>query len=271
MTVESYLRSVGIRGYQPRKAFWERLTAKHGPIAKKVADAISAREEGHDVDVYSLKNNTLSLSIDVTSQYHNQMYSEFLSWFLRRKFPKPKSLLDVGCDNGILSCFYAMLYPEAEVVGIDRCERGIACACQLASMLELTNIRFEVRDLLNLEEASPDQSFDLIVSTAVFHEVLNFPEEFPEGRSGSIEGKKDELEDSVRIVADLAKLLEGQVGTFVSMERWGDAASLAWWIRVLNRAGLDVEQSHLLRFYDMDGERERLPILLATRNEHRTL
>lgn len=265
MTVESYLRSVGIRGYQPRKVFWERLRKKHGPIAKKVGDAISAREEGHDVDVYSLKNNTLSLSIDVTSQYHSQMYQKFLSWFLRRKFPKPKSLLDVGCDNGILTCFYARLYPEAEVVGIDKCEQGIACACQLASMLDLANVRFEVRDLLNQEEAFPDQSFNLIVATTVFHEVLDFPEDFPEGRSGSIEEKKNEWEDSVRIVANLVKRLEDHVGTFVSMERWGDAATLAWWIRLLNRAGLEVERSHLLRFYDMDSERETLPIVIATR------
>ncbi|MFQ5656793.1 MAG: methyltransferase domain-containing protein [Candidatus Methylomirabilales bacterium] len=247
--VESYLKSVGMRGYQTRKAFWKKLRERHGPIAEKVARAISAREEGDDVDVYSLKNKTLSLSIDITSQYCTEMYKEFLRWFVRRKFPKPRFLLDVGCDNGSLTCFYAILYPKAEVVGIDRCERGIACARQLASRLDLANVRFEGHDLLSLEGAFPDQSFDLIVSTTVFHEVVGYPEDFP-----------------VKIVMDLARRFD-EAGIFVSMERWDDAAALARWIWLLKQAGLDVEESYPLRFTGMDGDRQMLPIVVARRNQ----
>jgi SAM-dependent methyltransferase len=271
-SVESYLRSVGIGGHRERDAFWKRLREKHGPIAEQVAHAISAREEGEEVDVYPLKNATLAVSIDVTSQYYNQMYTEFLNWFRREKFPEPTCLLDVGCDNGILTCFYASLHPRAEVVGIDKCEQGIVCARELAHRVKLANVRFEVCDLQSLEGAFPEQSFDLIMSTAVFHEVPEFPEDVPDSGCGSIAtGPGDS--DCARIVADLASLLRYGTGTMVSMERCADAEILGWWIRVLNQAGLsvDVDRSTLLTYNNMYNERETLPLVVAVRSRHLTV
>lgn len=270
--IESYFRGVGMDADLDRKAFQQRLSAKHGRIADTIADAISAREEGEDVDVYALKNNTLALSIDVTAQYCRRMYEEFLVWFLRARFPKPQSLLDVGCDNGILTCFYATVYPEAEVVGIDRCEQGIGCARELAGRLNLANVRFVTRDLLNLDGVFPDQSFDLIVSTTVFHEVLEVPEDLSEISIDAITIGPDES-DCVKVVTGLSQLLREETGHWLSMERWPDASSLAWWIRLLNQAGLSVtaDQSRLLTFCTVDGEQESLPILVATRQRHPTV
>ncbi len=269
-TVESYLRSVGMGEYQDRNVFWARLREKHGPIAEQVAQAISAREEGEDVDVYPLKNTSLALSTDVTSQYCNQIYRVFLSWFCRERFPAPSSVLDVGCDNGILTCFYAMRYPEAEVVGVDKSEQGLACARELADRLHIANVRFEVCDLQDVQGSFPEQVFDLILSTTVFHEVLRFPEDLPESWGGSIGGIKMGSEDSnsVRIVTELVKLLCDETGIFVSMERCPDAEALAWWIRLLNQAGLkmDANRSALLSYHSLYGERETLPILVATRS-----
>jgi SAM-dependent methyltransferase len=270
--IESYFRGVGMDGDQDGKVFRQGLRAKHGRIADRIADAIAAREEGEDVDIYVLKNNTLALSIDVTAQYCRRMYEEFLVWFLRARFPKPQSLLDVGCDNGILTCFYATVYPEAEVVGIDRGDQGIACARELAGRLDLVNVRFEERDLLSLDDVFPDQSFDLIVSTTVFHEVLEAPTNLPEISIDAVTIGPDES-DSVKIVTDLSRLLREETGGWLSMERWPDASSLAWWIRLLNHAGLSVraDQSTLLTFCTVDGEQERLPILVATRQRRRAV
>lgn len=267
--VESYLRAVGIGRSQDRKAFREALRETHGRIADAIADAVAAREEGEDVDIYVLKNTTLALSIDVTSHYCSRMYEQFLAWFLRARFPTPKSVLDVGCDNGILTCFYATVYPEAEVVGVDKCAQGVGCARELSGRLKLANVRFEVRDLLNLEGVFPDQSFDLIVSSAVFHEVLEVPADVPGRSIETITIGPDDV-NSVKIVTDLARTLRGEAGRWLSMERWRDASSLAWWIRLLNEAGLSMiaDQSTLLEFRGWDGEQETLPILIATRHRH---
>ncbi len=258
--VESYLRRVGIGSMRDRNAFREELGKAHGLMGERVAAAISAREAGEDVDVYILKNATLALSVAVTSQYCSQMYTEFLRWFLGRRFPAPHTVLDVGCDNGVLTCFYATAYPEAQVVGIDRCAEGIACARELARRLNLANVRFEIRDLLDLGVMFPDGCFDLIVSSTVFHEVLEIPENVSEGEDAG----------SVQAVTGLAGLLRWETGIWVSMERWPDEATLAWWIRVLSRAGLTVVADHsaLVTFSDVDGEQETLPLIVATRRRY---
>lgn len=270
--VESYLRSVGIGGCQGHDVFWSWLRDKHGPTAEHVAQAISAREEGEDVDVYRPKNATLALSIDVTAHYYNQMYREFLTWFCRAQFATPKSLLDVGCDNGILTCFYAARFPAAKVVGIDKCEEGIACARELASRLKLTNAGFEVCDLRNLEGVFPEQSLDLAMSTTVFHEVLKFPGDFPDGGPAATSTKPEDA-DGIRILAELARRLRYGSGTLVSMERCDDAEALAWWIRVLNYAGLsvDTDRSTLLGYDNVYNERETLPLVVAMRSRHATV
>ncbi len=266
---ESYLRAVGIGGSREREAFRGPLRETHGRIADAIADAVAAREEGEDVDIYVLKNTTLALSTDVTSHYCSRMYKQFLIWFLRARFSTPKSVLDVGCDNGILTCFYATVYPEAEVVGVDKCAQGISCARELSGRLNLANVRFEVRDLLNLEGVFPAHSFDLIVSTTVFHEVLEVPADVPGRSIDAITTGPDDV-DSVRIVAELARMLRGETGRWLSMERWRDASTLAWWIRLINEAGLTMiaDQSTLLQFCGWDGEQEILPILIAMRHRH---
>lgn len=273
--VASYLGSVGIGETQERHLFWERLGRRHGPIAEDVARAISAREEGRDVDVYALKNKTLGLSIDVTAQYCQQMYAAFLSWFLRERFAEPTSLLDIGCDNGILTCFYGALYPRAAVVGIDRGERGIACARELAKRLRLANVRFETGDLLEPAGAFPDQDFDLIVSTTVFHELLEFPEDLAEDGSGTIHRVpvEPEVSEAAKILTRLVGLLSDEEGMMVSMERCRDAAGLAWWIRVLHKTGLRImtDRSTLLEFTDEDREPLALPILVAKRDRLSTV
>lgn len=266
--VESYLGTVGIGESQDGKVFRERLGKTHGPIGEQVAAAVSAREAGEDVNVYVLKNRTLRLSLDVTSQYCSQMYREFMSWFLRQTFTPPQCVLDVGCDNGVLTCFFATQYPEAEVVGVDRCAEGIACARELGRRLNLANVRFEIRDLLTLDSVFPDEFFDLIISSTVFHEVLEIPD--PDNVPGPTRTTTVGGEDSrsVRAATDLARLLRLGRGVWVSVERWPDAARLAWWMRVLNQAGLGIvaDQSTLLTFSNMDGEQEALPIVVAARH-----
>ncbi len=79
--------------------------------------------------------------------------------------------------------------------------------------------------------------------------------------------------DCARIVAKLASLLRYGTGTMVSMERCADAETLAWWVRVINEAGLsvDADRSSLLSYYNMYDEQETLPIVVATRSGHPTV
>jgi SAM-dependent methyltransferase len=76
--------------------------------------------------------------------------------------PAGARVLDVGCNVGHLTTWYAHRFPHLEFVGCDFVPEAIDYAARLAERLGLTNVRFAVADLT---DALPDGPFDAIVST----------------------------------------------------------------------------------------------------------
>ena len=82
--------------------------------------------------------------------------------------------LDIGCGNGPLAISLAQRYSEAEVVGIDSWGKGWGYSmricgenARLAGVDQRVSFRQGSASNLPLE----DESFDLVVSNLVFHEV----------------------------------------------------------------------------------------------------
>lgn len=73
-----------------------------------------------------------------------------------------KDVLDFGCGIGVLTIFYARLFPEKHFVGVDRSSASIVVAQEKADRLGLRNLRFECVDV----ETDPlSGSYDLVVAT----------------------------------------------------------------------------------------------------------
>ena len=95
-------------------------------------DAMNDRaQRGPGPPLYEAKNASLDLSLDIASRFDGDFSRKYLKWFLGEGFGAPKSILDIGCESGLLTCFYASVYPDAEVLGIDRCMTAIARAEEL--------------------------------------------------------------------------------------------------------------------------------------------
>ena len=75
------------------------------------------------------------------------------------------SLLDCGCGPGPLTQGLAQLVAPGEVVGCDLEPRMVARAERQAAAAGLTNLRFQVGDILGLP--FPDDTFDVVFSSAV--------------------------------------------------------------------------------------------------------
>jgi hypothetical protein len=73
-----------------------------------------------------------------------------------------KNVLDFGCGIGVLTIFYARLFPEKNFVGIDRSPASVVVAQEKADKLGLHNLRFECVDV---ETQSLSGSYDLVVAT----------------------------------------------------------------------------------------------------------
>lgn len=90
--------------------------------------------------------------------------------FIAEKFPhlKPQQILDMGCSAGSASVPYAEAFPDAEVHAIDVGSGMLRYAHARAEALGAA-VHFHQMDVAATR--FPDQSFDLIVSHNLMHEI----------------------------------------------------------------------------------------------------
>ena len=83
-------------------------------------------------------------------------------------------MLDIGCENGVTSCLLASVWPQAQIVAVDRSNPAISAGRQLAERLGLKNVTFEEADARNFLTRNQD-TFSIVVATLVMHELLKGP------------------------------------------------------------------------------------------------
>jgi 2-polyprenyl-3-methyl-5-hydroxy-6-metoxy-1,4-benzoquinol methylase len=76
-------------------------------------------------------------------------------------------VLDAGCGHGHVSVRIADAFPASRIVGYDRAPASIAAARSRAGRLGLTNARFEVHDIGDLEA----RAYDLLLALDVVHDL----------------------------------------------------------------------------------------------------
>jgi SAM-dependent methyltransferase len=107
----------------------------------------------------------------VSEHHASNVWREFASWLVNEDLPPPSDVLDLGCDNGVLTCLYATLWPKAKIVGVERSAAGVAAARELAKRLGLRNVSFEQSDARRFLDANMGR-FQIITATLVMHEFL---------------------------------------------------------------------------------------------------
>jgi SAM-dependent methyltransferase len=263
--VDVYFRQIGLKAPQRSAAFWKRVEKQYGPEAVAFGDAVERREAGEAIDPYPLKSVSRKFSIDVTSQYDSNRYRSYLKWFIAEDFGSPKRILDIGCDNGILTSFYAQQFPDAQVIGIDSCAKSLLIAESIASDLGLANVRFEKLRFGADRDEKIGQEFDLITASTVFHDVVDISvpdlyfnvDELSAPNSGDID-----------LLSRVGSLLSDK-GTLISLDRIGRPSQFWRWAQILQSANLfiDLNSSFIIFFKGPDGESEKMPITVGRRAE----
>jgi len=198
-------------------------------------------------------------------------------WFIREQFQlKGMSVLEVGCDNGILLCMLAALFSDTQFIGIDPCEQAIKIARERAKNLELTNIEFQTASVETFAKATDQSNFDLIFSVTVFHELLadglinRAGSIMRDSKSAfSIEEVDKEFTSQCIEVSELRILKDclSDDGKFISVDRWGTQNELLKWIRLNEKVGLScsIPSSNMIRYKDSLGKAEVLPLTVFTK------
>ena len=142
----------------------------------------------------------------------------------------PTSVLDIGCGDGLITNFYAFIYPQAEVIALDLCGLCLISTRTIAARLGLKNLQIVQGDASNLRSLFPGRTFDLVLARA-FSPFMN--------RCGCDRSLGDPIdavptsEKVPRIVQAIRHILNPINGRFISTENWTGTAALWCWASTL--------------------------------------
>lgn len=164
-TLREHLAWWGLRHFSSDRDYfaWQRQHLSSEEL-RQLALHVERKREGDHRDEIAFYDLTAHPKIYPVLYSQRYEYYEEIGVRITAHLGQAKDVLDFGCGLGVLTIFYARLFPEKNFVGVDRSSASIAVAREKAGKLGLHNLRFECVDV----EAEPlSGSYDLVVATHV--------------------------------------------------------------------------------------------------------
>lgn len=196
-----------------------------------------AQENGDDTDsnaFYDVKNDNFEKSMAITSIFDGYIIRSFCEWIDNHKNLFEGRILEVGCDNGVISCFLGKLFPDSEILSIDRNKAAIKNAIILKEKLGINNVTFLDVDLAGID----DSAFDTVFSARTMHE--NFSHFVGTCIDAPLE---EHSENCKELVLPYAKQLARCVkdgGNLISIERSGVNPLICGWMEAINECKFNI-------------------------------
>lgn len=86
------------------------------------------------------------------------------------KLEKGIEVLDLGCGRGLALILMAKNFPNSNFTGIDLSKEAIEFAKNEAKKNNLTNIKFEAKDLTNFNETAEENKYDFVTTFDAVHD-----------------------------------------------------------------------------------------------------
>ncbi|MFN3680838.1 MAG: methyltransferase domain-containing protein [Nitrospira sp.] len=165
--LHDHLTQWGLRRLTSTRAYlaWEQREASAEDLAH--FDRLAERRRGGDpLDDTAFYD--LSVQPPLFAVLHSQRYDYYqtVGKAIASRIREASTILDVGCGAGILTTFYARLFPDRRFVGIDRSSVSIQVATQKAKELGLGNVSFRWL-AIDSKASPPGETYDLILSSHV--------------------------------------------------------------------------------------------------------
>lgn len=159
-------------------------------------------------------NQNLELSLLTSSFYDRVFFRRVMDYLLRYESFWMGDILDMGCGNGVLSCFLARLHPGSSVTGVDLSHNAVSAADELAGRLHIENVRFTD------PKASEGKMYDTVLSSRTVHENVAVRPlcEKPETAVLSMEEQAERHKEYAKTLSAFVK----PQGYLISVERYED-------------------------------------------------
>lgn len=169
-----YVRELSMQTFRTSSSAYNHIESKIGKT--KTAEMVSwfNRRMQFDLekedDFYTYKNSDLTTSMLASEAFDTDYIRRMCNWIEDNRELFGETILDVGCDCGILTCYLAKTFPESRVVGIDRNENAILRAQELAEKLNVTNVSFQQANVYDYHER-----YETVLSTRLTQENVAEP------------------------------------------------------------------------------------------------
>ena len=270
--IGEFFEKLGILEENDRDEFFKKIDEKHKVNLTQDLDlAVALRKDKGNGKIYTVKNKDLETTMDFAGYYYD-LYRQFFAWFMDFKNSYDKNLdgkkiLDLGCDNGITTCFIANLYPNSEIIGVDKCKKGIKCAEEIAQKLGVENVKFEAVDAKKVDKFFKEEKFDLVLSNRSMLEITNLPKL---KSFWSI----DEVENSIVVANSVLKFFKSveKVMTndakLITFERLDGLEEILNFIKSMHASGLyaDTDAMCKIQFNELN-DVEQMPLIVFDKAE----
>lgn len=220
------------------------IKASDRQTAQSFLELIEYRSDDHTDDwnneeFYAQKNKNYSISQAITSAFDSDILRQVCNWIVANQKYFGKTILEVGCDCGVMSGFLGRLFPDANIVAIDRCEAAIVNAKKLAEKMNICNVSFKACDLRNM-----DGTFETVFSMRTVNEN-GIPDD-ESMRDYEIKDLSEQADVQSAFLSDYCHNLRMRMekgGRLISIERmWRDAVLLGW-MEALHNNGMTFDLS----------------------------
>jgi SAM-dependent methyltransferase len=247
--VDRYLRAINAPGtIVDRAEFWDWLDTRNGAESAYLSDVLDGLV---DDSKWGARCATLRLGIDHQFGFSGRLYRPLLRALAQRLGDTEYgSVLDLGCENGLVGCFAASLRSGARLVGIDVEARALQAGSELAAELALDATFIETD--ITTPGWPVEGRFDVVLSMRAL--------------VGNALGQRDFAADD-RTLNEILRRIRGLLpdgGRYIAFERLLSAEVSHCFATAAAQQGLalDEKQSTVLVVEEIPETVERIPLLV---------
>lgn len=192
-------------------------------------------------------NQSQQMSLLASSFYDRVFFRRVMEYLMKYDSFWGRDILDIGCGNGILTCFLALRHSGSTVTGLELSRNAVSVAEDLAGRLQISNVHF-------ISQKVPGKGqCDTLFSCRTVHENVAWRALCEESKPAAVPAEEHARRHGA-YAGELAALVRDN-GYLVSVERYEDDSTYAGLIRALERAGFCPKRGTHMQFSCKDGDK----------------